>query len=1146
MTDQGDTGLQRTTAKIPPEIDPERHGAAIAAQVEKKTGLSGWKIESFDPETRVVTLTRGSALTQIRASGDKKDKKILSVRAGIRATEVDALAAQLANANPGFYLTKLDLHLLRAELTKLNKEELNARDAIAVVLGVKPWDVVVRQNASGGFDLTLPRNYQSSKHDDKLQEAASTRIGKEGWYITVDANTLTGKIVPSDPPTFPPLVSYPVDRKPPKFKLSSEEWAKIPLGMKLPGLGKTEGDLFYLDLLSGAHLQIGGVSGGGKLVQLSTKVPTPTGWTTIADLARGDTVYSMDGTFSEVVGFSEIQSWDTYRVHFDDGQFVDVGPSHQWLASTFISRNAYSNRRVAARDRKYAEDMAMAARIRKAMTKVETGQCASLSVISQMAGFGHTTSGSVIKLVPESMAQEGFVSLGRPATEYNVIELNDRLPFTLSGKQLTTAIVGMREWATVREIADRIAQELHGRDATRPERALVKKGMVARGISTRAGGSASMKCSVYPIDEVLEFMARYYEENAGLADSRKPVQPLETVVDTQYMFETLRASGERNNWAVRVAGAIEGEETDLSIDPWLLGVWLGDGTSLDGTITVGKDDHDWMTSQFGEHSKRRIDRLTRAGDETHLWLVRVEKLRTKLREVGLLGSKHIPVSYLRASAAQRLALLQGIVDTDGYVALDGQTEICLSDERLALDTLELVRSLGIKAFHSINTSSYRDEDGVHHPCKDRHRIKFTTDTQVARMPRKVECLPKPGSLRETSKWHYVVDIEVLPPQKMRCVKIDHPSHEFLVGNFIPTHNSVFINDWITGVLAIGAQLVVVDLPSKAVDFLWCKKFCRPGGWGCDDMPSAVTALALVMEEGDRRAKILAEHEVVKWTDLPDSYSDEFTPIAVIVDELTGLFFPEEEPKQLPKDHPLRIEAQNINLQKAMLKKYIKRIAAELRFVGVSLLLSSQVASVNTGIDPALRTNLHHKVLMGAKPTEGQRRLVFSDAGRVPVVPGNVAGDSKAGRGSGSAEPEGQEPFVFKSYFATVATLEKYLIDLGVKTTLSPEPTPAQIAKHTPTLGDDSVVQTPKPKGPRQYEDWELDENGKPLQGYERANAARHAAANPGKPTPKQRAESKEEAEWAKQSGDVVTRKAERCESCGGFINPNTGQCGCST
>lgn len=1625
----GMSTTNRITVKLPPSFNPAKHGGALLKKIAEDHG-EGWEVTGISMEKMEAYAINRALMTEVSTGKTETGKpRVFEVRLGPnlrKPSDGERAAALYEDQYEGCYLVKFDPHLGKATLMEMSDDEVRARGALANALGVKPWDVMVAKRRGGGFDVKLPNSYMPSKHDDKLQEVAESVVGKMGWYVETDASKLTAKIIPSDPPTFPPGIGYPFKKPVPNFNLKDKAWAKIPLGMKLPDPGKDVGDEFYLDLLDGSHSQIGGVSGGGKDLNRFSSVKTPSGSAFNEDLKIGDLVIGANGKPTEIVGFSEWQKQPTYRLHFDDGQTVDVGSRHQWLASTSISRTAYSERRVAGRTRKYEEDMAIASRLRELIKQVKPGQVSSLSHISEMAGFGHATTATVVKAVPKDMANEAYISSGKPTTEYHVIELNDSLPITFAGATFGEdkhQIIREAEWMTARDIADYITRELYDRPATRPERAVMSKILHRRGIPTRIGGDSRRKCTVYPVGETLDFMARYYEENAGLADSRVPVQPLETVVSTQYMMENLTASNAGSNWGIRLASPLDMPESDLPVDPWVFGVWLGDGFSAQGSICWGLEEDEWMRPLVSDSIRGEI-KLSK-GNAGSAYVAKINGLTGLLRNMEVLGDKRIPMQYLRASYDQRLALLQGIVDTDGYVALDGQTEIALSKPDLARDVLELVRSLGIKASMTVNKAGYRNADGEHVQCKDRHRIKFTTDVKVARMPRKVERLPEPGTLRETSKWLYVTQIEVLEDQEFRCIKVADPHQLFLVEDYIPTHNSVLINDFIAGVLARGAELVIVDLPSKSqpldtkipvpvsakfpdgwallgeievgdivyakdgsetrvsglspvidgnvyeiefsdgqivrandehlwpvmsrtdrarkansyvdarrksddlfrtnridplrklaheaslskqkaniaglaeiidkgeayvrqlvkraatpyievpvngktckyysvdeflmsysnilernhghgeptpdyrlmttaemadsvrttkkglanyaiplahiegreeelpispyvlgawlgdgsansgqiasgwddvdemqahlesawghpirrlkgnsgaaqlalprpddhlcpyghdggrsgaknmglyslleqeglrnnkhipsqylrasyeqrlelvrglmdtdgmvtsdgfcifssvsdkladgmmellrslgiapsrsvqntgvtekmedgtrvhrevgttnvisfstdvpvfriqrkadrlaartssvyqhrfvtdirkvdsvpvrcitiehpehlfltdgfipthnsVDFAWCKKFVRDGGWGCKDMASAVTALALVMEEGERRAKIIGEHKVTKWTELPASYTDEFKPIVVIVDELTGLFYPEEEPKQLPKDHPLRVEAQEINLQKALLKKYIKRIAAELRFVGVSLLLSSQVASANTGIDPSLRTNLHHKVLMGAKPTDGNRRLVLSNPERVPQVPANVQGDSAASRGTGAAEPEGQAACVFKSYYADVADFDKWLTERGVPTTKRPDPTASQIAKHTPSLADSvdnapakredrGGERAPSGKSAEQVAREMGDDVGMAMHdgsmgtGYEKANNMRHLAAGGG-PTKKQKAEAKEEAEWASKSGDVESNMMEKCSECGKFINPITGVC----
>lgn len=319
---------------------------------------------------------------------------------------------------------------------------------------------------------------------------------------------------------------------------------------------------------------------------------------------------------------------------------------------------------------------------------------------------------------------------------------------------------------------------------------------------------------------------------------------------------------------------------------------------------------------------------------------------------------------------------------------------------------------------------------------------------------------------------------------MRCLLVEDPRHTYVTTDGITTHNTVAINAAIYGALVRGMELAIIDVPAKKVDFLWAKKYCSAGYWGADSLEASVTTMGLIYDEGQRRAQILEDHGVVKVAELPKSA--QFPEIFVVVDELTGLFMLEEVPK-LAKDDPLRIEAEEINSQKSRLKRNIKKIAAELRFVGIKLLLSTQVASASTGITPDLRTNLGNRALLGAKPTDGNRSLALNDPNMVPRVPANVQNDNGARRGVGVFEFEGQIPGVFKSYYASVQEYEAALSRLDIPTHPSPAPSKRLISKYT---GGGELDGTPAGqddpwngrRAPKSAEDQMFDENGKPLRG----------------------------------------------------------------
>jgi len=215
-------------------------------------------------------------------------------------------------------------------------------------------------------------------------------------------------------------------------------------------------------------------------------------------------------------------------------------------------------------------------------------------------------------------------------------------------------------------------------------------------------------------------------------------------------------------------------DAELAIHPWLLGMWLGDGTSSNGAITSGDQDCQWVRKKIenecGFKTRMRSDGKTFG----------VLGLHVLLRHLDLLGNKFIPSVYLRSSARQRLELLQGLVDSDGYVAKDGQVEFCTTNIRLADVTAELVRSLGVKCNVIMGRATlYGKYIGP------KYRVMFYM-AGAASMPRKAErCrngVRSPGLYVDVQKTQVFGDTV--------CIEVDSEDHLFLAGrSMVPTHNS---------------------------------------------------------------------------------------------------------------------------------------------------------------------------------------------------------------------------------------------------------------------------------------------------------------------------------------------------------------------
>ena len=257
----------------------------------------------------------------------------------------------------------------------------------------------------------------------------------------------------------------------------------------------------------------------------------------------------------------------------------------------------------------------------------------------------------------------------------------------------------------------------------------------------------------------------------------------------QLLEKPLKQHGKRT-WAVPVAAAVEYPKADLPIPPYALGAWLGDGTLTSTQLTFHGDD----CAVY-----ERCIALTGAADtrkpipgREHLFRGYIGGLDAlhALRTLGVSapqGRKHIPTAYKTASIEQRLELLRGLMDTDGYVSKQsGMMEFCNTNQVLAEDLLELVRSLGIKAKLSSKLAKCNGKI-----TGTAYYVHFSTRKPVFFLARKAAKLAAYEDARSTGDWKYVTSIEPVDSVPVRCIEVDSADHSFLVSRaYTATHNCV--------------------------------------------------------------------------------------------------------------------------------------------------------------------------------------------------------------------------------------------------------------------------------------------------------------------------------------------------------------------
>lgn len=267
-------------------------------------------------------------------------------------------------------------------------------------------------------------------------------------------------------------------------------------------------------------------------------------------------------------------------------------------------------------------------------------------------------------------------------------------------------------------------------------------------------------------------------EHKWLVSFRKDHTFVDKVMTTQELSEWL-ISKSRNSYTIpKILNPkpLNLEEIELPIDPYVLGCWLGDGSKSCGILT------NVNPNVWEEIENRGYSFGDNLSGEDHAEMRTIYGIRGKLRDLGVLNNKFIPNLYMRASYQQRLDLLRGLMDTDGYYHESRKRFVMgTTQEWQAKDLVKLLGTLGIKSTifevdKKCNGKVFKGWD----VCFSTNQLNpFLVRNQDITFPSK-----------DKNSFRNIVSVERVDTIATQCIEVDSPSHTFLFGeSLIVTHNT---------------------------------------------------------------------------------------------------------------------------------------------------------------------------------------------------------------------------------------------------------------------------------------------------------------------------------------------------------------------
>ena len=310
------------------------------------------------------------------------------------------------------------------------------------------------------------------------------------------------------------------------------------------------------------------------------------------------------------------------------------------------------------------------------------------------------------------------------------------------------------------------------------------------------------------------WMVQHINDRQYMLANNKPedynfqVLRLEQIIADGIKIHSSYSKSGTNKYYVPVNKAIKFNSTnELKLHPYLLGVLLGDG-GIANTVSFTSTTND-IVNRISDIVSKYNCKLVQDSNDKNSWFIRKDSnerntwipnpIKEILKELKLFGhrswEKFIPKEYLFSSINDRIELLRGLIDTDGFVKGTQSYHYVTTSKQLSNDVAFLARSLGCVVVEHERESYYKKKDGEKIKCRNKYELHINTPDWIIPFytSERSEQYNRAKNKHRKRKGHFlkkaIDSIELISRKECQCIRTDNPTGLYITNEFIVTHNT---------------------------------------------------------------------------------------------------------------------------------------------------------------------------------------------------------------------------------------------------------------------------------------------------------------------------------------------------------------------